>query len=278
MKEQTHEEKFMLTQLKSILLQDDRSEVEALKETLNTPALLEEKMQPILNDKITYIKNNFPQEFGAIVDNAIEAKLEASKEQLLNVIYPVLGQMIKKYITHQFQIIKERIDAQLRQTFSSKGVFRLFKARVLGVKGSDLILQDVDKAMIQEVFLIQQLTGLLAGSYSRTGIIDRDMIVGMLTAIQSFAQDALNREQDKLDTINYDNYKIILYNFPQYYIAVVLSGSLSALEKGAIADRLLEFASKETDFDLTIISNDVTEKISQRLETYFKDFSLEHVH
>lgn len=270
----TQEEK-ALQQLRSILLQSDRQKVETLEETLDTPERLEEKMRPIIDKQLVYLRENFTGEFGSTVNGIVESKLEQSKEQLLDVIYPVLGQMISKYINLQFQALKDRIDSQLKYAFSSKGLFRLFKARLMGVDSSEIILQDSDKPTIHQIFIVTQHSGLLAGEYAPTEIIDQDMIVGMLTAIKSFAKDALSQIDD-LDTISYDNYKIILQNFHQYYVAVVMSGSLSIEEKNALSDEINEFATesiKEIDFD--IIDTEVTTEISNRLKDKFKDFVFE---
>ncbi len=233
---QTNDESALLGQIKKILLNDDREKLDHIEQTLDQPKLLEQKMRPVLQDQLQYVKDHFPQEFGAIVDDAIEAKLEDSKEQLLDVIYPVLGQMIKKYINQQFQLLKDRIDSQMRSTFSKQGMFRLFRARLMGVKSSDIILQDVDKAQINQIYIVMQDSGLLAGEYTVTPVADQDIMVGMLTAIKSFAQDTLGANPEALDTINYEQgYKIMLHNFNNYYAAIILNGSLGAYEKLSIS-------------------------------------------
>ena len=100
----------LFEQLKTILLQQDRKEIDSIKQILNNRSELEKRIDPIFNDKIEDLKSRFPEEFGELINQSIEGKLEESKEQLLNVIYPVLGQMIRKYVSHQFQLLKERID------------------------------------------------------------------------------------------------------------------------------------------------------------------------
>lgn len=267
------QEEQALKQLRSILLQADRNEVETIKKTLDTPEQLEEKMRPIMDKHMVYLRNNFKNEFGGTVNTIVESKLEQSREQLMDVIYPILGQMISKYINLQFQALKDKIDSQLKHAFSSKGLFRLFKARLLGVDSSAMILQDTDKPIIHQIFIVTQHSGLLAGEYAQTEIIDQDMIVGMLTAIKAFAKDALSQKDD-LDAINYDNYKIILQNFHQYYVAVVLSGSLSIEEKNVLSSEINEFATESIkDIDFEIIDDVITEKISGRLENKFNTFA-----
>lgn len=267
----TQEEK-ALQQLRDILLQSERKKVEVIEKTLDTPDQLEEKMRPIMDKQMEYLRQNFRNEFGGTVDGIVESKLEQSKEQLLDVIYPVLGQMITKFISLQFQALKDRIDSQLRYAFSSKGLFRIFKARLMGVETSEIILQDSDRPIIHQIFIVTQHSGLLAGEYAPTEIIDQDMIVGMLTAIKAFAKDALSQNDD-LDTISYDNYKIEIQNFHQYYVAIVMSGSISIEEKNKLSSMINEFATasiKDIDFD--VIDTDVTKEISLRLKSKFEHF------
>lgn len=270
----TQEEK-ALQQLRDILFQSERQKVDKIEQTLDKPERLEEKVRPIMENQLTYMKDNFNKEFGEKVDAIVETKLEASKEQLLDVIYPVLGQMIRKFINLQFQALKDRIDAQLKYAFSSQGLFRLFKARLMGVDSGEIILQDSDKPTIHQVFVVTQHSGLLAGEYAPTEIIDQDMVVGMLTAIKSFAKDAI-AQNDNLDAINYDNYKIILQNFYQFYVAIVLSGSFSTDEKEELSTAVDEFSEKALkNINFEIIDSEVTDMISSRLKAEFENFEFE---
>ena len=207
----------LLEQLKTILLKQDRQEIDSIKHILNNRSELQKKVDPIFDDKIEELKRRFPEEFGAIINQSIEEKLEESKEQLLNVIYPVLGQMIKKYVSHQFQLLKERIDERVQNTFSSKGLISQVKSKLFGIRAGDMVLSDLDIPLIQEVYVIQRDSGLLIGNYSKNNTMDKDMIAGMLTAIKAFVEDAFQQENQELDLIQYGNYKIRIQNFYQYY-------------------------------------------------------------
>jgi hypothetical protein len=101
------EESAMLGQIRSILLKDDRNEIDSIKKTLYNKEELAKEVSPIVEERVQYIKDNFRKEFGKPVDKIVEMKLEESKEQLLNVIYPVLGQMIRKFVNYQFQLLKD---------------------------------------------------------------------------------------------------------------------------------------------------------------------------
>lgn len=268
-------EQDMLQRLRGILLEADRKEIEAIKATLYEEEKLAERVNPILEKRIERIKSNFEQELGTQVNQRIEIKLEASKEQLLNVIYPVLGQMIRKFVTYQFQLLKDSIDAQLNQVFSSRGLLGQLRSRLFGIKSSDMVLRDLDKPMIQEVYVIQRDSELLLGSYSREQMIDKDMVAGMLTAIKSFVEDAFQREKEELERIEYGNYIILIQNFFSYYIAVALTGSLSSSERAHIVEHLAAFASEYMgDQSMENVTDTLNQSISSALEAHFTDFTM----
>lgn len=240
-----------------------------LRALIDDKAQLSEKVSPIIEDHIEQLKQNFPNEFTEVVDKQIEKKLKGSQEEILNVITPVLGKLIRKSITHQFQMLKERIDQQIKSTFSKQGLF----GRIFGFKGkkAEEILSKADPFVIEEVYVIQRDSGLLIGSASVEHAMDQDVIAGMFTAIKSFVEDAFQREQEELEMIEYDNYKIFIQNFYSYYIAVAMSGSISALERDTISSQLYDFAEQELKHIPKDIDDHLNDRISKKLNQYFFD-------
>ena len=66
-------------------------------------------------------------------------------------------------------------------------------------------------------------------------------------------------------------YKIRIQNFYQYYIAVALSGSLSAKETDDLNEHIIEFANDEMNINLQLITSKLNEEISKKLEIAFKE-------
>ncbi len=243
---QTKPDKELLNQLQSILLKDDRVTIERLQKTIDDPVLFSEKVSPIIEERMNFFKENFPKEFQATVDKMIERKLKASQEEILDVIYPVMGKMIKKYVNHQIQMVKDGIDESIKKTFSGsgKGFLWRMKNSLFGIKASDQIIHDLRDFQVEEIYVIQRNSGLLFGSASTENTIDQDVIAGMLTAIKSFVEDAFKREREDLEMIEYGTYKILLQNFYSYYIAIAISGTMSSSEREDLANELLNFATE----------------------------------
>ena len=267
-KSDTLSEAQMLAQLQEILLKKDRQSLDSLQQTLNNKELLSEKVSPIIEEHLTFMMQNFPKEFNDKIDKLIEIKLHSSQDDIVNLIYPKLGKMIQKYIGNQFQLLKEGIDTQMEATLN-KGPLGWVRRTIFGIKASDEILSGVDKPIIEQVLIIQRDSGLLLGSATRNEKIHEDLVAGMLTAIKSFAEDAFERGEADLEMIQYDRYRIFLQNFPKYYIAVVLGGSMSALQKENLTNDLLTFAEQEMNSPVTEVNSELNSSLKVKLEEYF---------
>lgn len=257
----TRPDKVLLNQLQDILLKEDRAVIERLQKTMDDPVLLSEKISPIIEERMRFFKKNFPKEFQTTIDKIIDKKLKSSQEEILNVIYPVMGKMIKKYVAHQIQIVKDSIDESIKNTFSSKGLLWRFRTSIFGVKASDQAIHDLRDYKIEEIYVIQHNSGLLYGSASTENTIDQDVIAGMLTAIKSFVEDAFKRESEDLELIQYGTYKILLQNFYSYYIAIAVSGSLSSTEQEVLSNNILDFA----EANLTTLPEEPDESIFKQV-------------
>lgn len=236
------QDKELLIQLQSIILKEDRAAIERLQKAINDPVLLSEKVSPIIEERMAFFKEQFPVEFKGTVDKLIERKLKTSQAEILDVIYPLMGKMIKKYVNLQIQIVKDSIDERIKDTFSSRGLLWRIKNSIFGISASDQIIHEMRDYKIEEIYVIQRDSGLLFGSASTENTIDQDVIAGMLTAIKSFVEDAFKREREDLEMIQYGTYKILLQNFYTYYIAIAISGSMSSTERENLANELLTFA------------------------------------
>ncbi|RMG76879.1 MAG: hypothetical protein D6714_20605 [Bacteroidetes bacterium] len=265
-------EKLAMRRLRQILLRDDRAELEYLRRVVDDPVLLSEKVNPIIEEQLDFFKRHFPKEFHAAVEKIVDVKLKASQEELLEVIYPTLGKMIKKYIQHQFQMLKESMEAQIRETLNT-GILGRIRYALFGAPSEALtaqILRGMDQTVIEEIFVIEHHSGILLGSASRSQKVDIDMIAGMLTAIKAFVEDAFNRGEEDLEMVQYGTFSILLQSFPAYYIAIALTGALSAQEKDKLVEAVLTFVEKElTRIPLKKEDGTSNQLIRQKLEHYF---------
>lgn len=260
--------------LKQILLTDDRElassieeKIKTLEDTINKKDNLSEKVDPIINDKLTEFVQEMPQTLGPTITEVLRQEIKNSQDAVVEALFPIIGKMIKKYIQQEMRILSENINKQVNSAFSFKGLRRKLKARATGVSEADLLIQELSNPVVEQLMVIEKGSGLLISKYSRTQNIEEDMVAGMLTAIKSFSEDAFNAENQEIQNIEYDSYHIHVQNFSSYYIAVVISGAYNVIFKGLLEDKLLDFA--QNIINKEDIKNE--DSLTKKLKEHFKD-------
>ena len=216
----------------------------ALRERGGAP--VRERTIAILEERLAFLRQNFPGEYKKVVARIVDERLKNSQSEIIDLIYPVLGNLIKKYIDHQFQMLKEAIESRLNATREQLNFWKRLRNRFAGIKESDLILAAAAPPLtVMDVFLIEKDSGLLLGQATRSATIDGESLAGMLTAIKAFVQDAFQRGAEELDLIQYQQSKILMQNYRSYYVAAVVQGSFSAFERQQLTSRLENFILQE---------------------------------
>ena len=78
---------------------------------------------------------------------------------------------------------------------------------------------------LEEVFLIYKDGRLIVHNTRRLKPdMDKDVLTGMLTAVQNFVKDSFSEEKGHLNELKYGNLKILMENGPRANLAVVVSG------------------------------------------------------
>jgi len=266
------EQKDKLKLLKEILLTEDRvfaqsitKKIEKLNSVINTKDQLSTKVDPIINDKINEFIKEMPKTLGPTITKTLKEEIKNSQDAVVEALYPIMGKMIKKYIQNEIKMLSENINKQVQSSFSIKSWKRKFKSKVTGVSEEDIILSNLVKPGIEQIFIIEKDSGILSGSYSKKETIDKDLISGMLTAIKSFVEDAFSAGNQDLESIEYELYNIHIQNLHFYYIAVVISGAYNQAYKNKLENKLLDFSEH--------IAKDHVEDqdLSKELEKYFKN-------
>lgn len=267
-----------LSILKDILLTDEReyaesihNKIKALEEIVNEQKKLSGKVDPIIDEKLEEFTEQIPETLGPTITEALAEQIKNSKDQVVEALYPIMGKMIKKYISQEIRLLSERINQQLEDSFSTKSWKRKFRSWFGGVKEEELILSELSSQTdVEQVLVIEKNSGLLVGKYTKTETIDEDMVSGMLTAIKSFVEDAFNEGSQNLELIEYELYHIHIQSFVSFYVAVVVSGEYNLTFKNKIQDIIFNFT--ENFLNLYNDLNEIKEEdINNELEFYFSN-------
>ena len=258
-----------LSLLKELLLTDDRvlidalnKKIKGLESIIERREILSLKVDPIIDIKLKEYTDDIPKKLGPMITESLKNEIQNSKDQVVDALYPIIGKMIKKYIQQEFKILSDKINHQLKKRFSVESIIRIFKSKFIGVNEESLMLQELAKTTIQEIFIIEKGSGLLKANFSKTNTIDKDVLSAMLTAIKSFVEEAFHTGEEHLESIEYGLYNIHIQNFKSFYIAVVLHGIYDSAFKSKLKSKLLVFAQNN-------ISNTTNINLSEKLAEAF---------
>ncbi len=244
------EQQNRLELLKEILLAEEKDitqslvdKVDKLAHTLNEPTELAQKVDPLVDTKINNLVKEMPKTLSPVITEALKTEIKNSQDAVVEALFPIIGKMIKKYISHEIKVLNDKVNDQLQNMFTFENIMKRFFGRK--PKGTDIINAATSPSLIQ-VMVIEKETGLLIANHAPdpNDGIDEDLVAGMLTAIKSFVEDAFKGGDQELETLAYELYTLHIQNFYNYYIVAVVSGVYTIMTKDKLEDLLLEFADK----------------------------------
>ncbi len=199
-------------------------EIRAIKESLSQEEQkIAQKLEPVLEEKVEIVRNEISK-INQLnnVSALIKKEIRESQPEMIDALYPIMGKLVQKFIKVELEKLNEQINEKIDNNFSWEAVKREFLS-LFGVKQEEMLLAQASQAVIQEFFVIYQNSGILQAHYSKNDVVDDDMVAGMLTAIKSFVGDAFGNQAD-LETLDYGNLKMIIYNAPRFYLVAVVAG------------------------------------------------------
>lgn len=260
-----------LVKLKELLLEEDRDfankilqKLDRIEDTIFVDHNFSEKVNPIIDKKINVFVETIPEKLGPTITLALSEQIKNSQDTVVEILFPIIGKMIKKYIQQEMKMLSDDINKQLSDKFSFKKWKIKLKSMFTGKSETEIVFSEMNKPEVQQVFVIEKGSGIVIANFSKKETIDQDMVAGMLTAIKSFVEDAFSAGNQDLENIAYELYTIQIQNFSSYYIAAVVSGTMDNYFKSKLQDDLMDFAEKN-------IKNNTENKtlITQKLEAFF---------
>jgi len=182
-------------ELRSILLSKDKEEFYRISEDLRSELISEiDAVKQHLEDPVLFSQ-----------------KISASRSQIVDILGPVMGRMIKKYVQVEIEKLNQKLQAGTNKLTSAaywKSVFsrKSFQNHTI-----------IDEPVLQEVMIVSKDSGILVAKYSRDEMLDADMIAGMFTAIRSFMETALSANESDVGLIDYGEHKILIQDFGSFF-------------------------------------------------------------
>ena len=220
-----------LDALRTILVGQDRQKIAELKTRV---ADLELRIQ----DRSALIAVLLP-----VIGDAIRRKIQDSREEMVEALYPIIGQLVVRAVAEAIRDLARNIDTRMQTSLSPQVIGRRLWARLRGVSNAEMALREALPFSVREIFLIHRATGLLLLDLSSDpeASSDSDLISGMLTAIRDFVQDTFGRGRaGELDEIQYGDQRILIEAARHVYLAVVVDGVEPPGFRAEMRERLID--------------------------------------
>ncbi len=222
------------------------SDIEALRDILfsHYRAQIQELEQELDNlEKRVSDKNAFVAMVTPVIGGAIRRKIRDSRDEMIEALYPIIGDMVVRAVSEGIRDLARTIDAQRRAAFDFPTMGRRLQARLGGASSAEMILRESLPFDVIEIFLIHRENGLLLWhiSHDPEASPDSDIISGMLTAIRDFVQDSFGQSSEgQLDEIQYGSRRILLETAQHAYLAVVIEGIEPPGFRAEMRERVIE--------------------------------------
>ena len=221
-----------MQRLRSLLLQAEIDKINDLEHRLNDYATKAKEIGDVLPEAIIMRSsqdNILNRAFEPIVESSLKASLKKNPNDFINVFFPLIGSTIRRSISESFNSMLGSFSKSLEQSLSLKGIQWRFEALRTGKPFSEIVMLRTIVYSVDQIFLIHNETGLMLSHVVSDGVTskDADMVSGMLTAIQDFARDCFNNEDDSssLHSLKMDKYTIYIVRGPLAYIACMVQGT-----------------------------------------------------
>jgi len=225
-----------LQRIKELLLKKELKSIEELK-------LRYEGLRKDIKSEDFLIKKISPALNGAIRDN-----IKSSKDAIVDSLYPIIGNMLTKYVSRTFEDMINSINTKIKKRLSFRAFSRKIRAKIKGVSETELLIEESNKVYIKTLFLIDKSSGIVLSTLENknTKIIEPEMVVSMLTAIRSFVNEWIeqNEENKELNTIDYGGSNIIIESSSCCYLAAIIDGVITNKTRKRLEESLFLVVSK----------------------------------
>lgn len=176
-----------------------------------------------------------------LVVHTVKTEIFNSQDTLVQALYPMTGQMVKAYVASAMKDLVNQINRRLE----SNALMLRIKSITTGNSMAELALAESQRLEVEELLLIRRGTGELIARWPEIpGRSNHDHLMGgVLTAINSFATEALEPDENTLRQIDLGASQVYLRSSPAYLLAAKCTGAAGASIEQIIDDEFLQTVS-----------------------------------
>ncbi|MEO6687970.1 MAG: hypothetical protein ABIS07_01020 [Dokdonella sp.] len=167
------------------------------------------------------------QAFAEPVAQALGAAVQKNRQNLIDILFPIIGPMIRKAIAEALRNLVTDLNGAVESSFSPRGIGWRIEAWRAGVPYAQIVLKHRLTYQIDHVFLIDHASGIVLQHESAPELppLDADAIAGMLTALGDFVGDSVGQgPSDTLESMRVGEHVVWVIEGPRANLACFMRG------------------------------------------------------
>lgn len=232
-----------LSELRSLLLAPEQTQLDRLQERLDDPVRRTREVSRLLPGALA-LQQDDPGLTAALtphVEQALFTSLRRSPQAIVDAIAPIMGPAIRQAITHALQALTQSLNQTVEHSFSLKGFRWRIEAWTTGRPFAEVVLLHTLRYRVEQAFLIHRDTGLpLQHVATETAFVrDQEMVSGMLTAIRNFVHDSFGGQRERdLSSFQVGEFTVWIQQGTNAILAVVIRGTAPETFHDVLQDTL----------------------------------------
>lgn len=227
--------------LKQLLLNEEIAQIEALRKLLEDQKQFSQKVSDVLDHAtdLTIKKNpRFQKKFSKLDSKSFARHIKANKQTFIDALLPIIGPMIRQSVTNAIRRFVADVNRAMEMGFSAKALKWRWQAITTGVPFAELVFNNTIAYQVQQIFLIDDETGLLIEYAGQEDALlqDKDAMSAMLTAIQDFVKDSIDHESEGLSAAELGDKLLWLIKGSHANLAVVVKGAPTSRLRDRLTD------------------------------------------
>lgn len=223
--------------------------IDGIHERVGSSESLTRSLSEVLDDAIVRAErerhDDLQTALAPVVVHTVKTEITNSQDALVEALYPMTGRMVKAYVASAMKDLVNEVNRRLE----SNALMLRIKSWTTGRSMAELALAESQRLKVEELMLIRRGTGeLIARWPRRPGRDNHDHIMGgVLSAINSFATEALEEDENSLRQIDLGASQVYLRSSPGHLLAAKCSGTAGVSIEQVIDDEFLAAVSELHD-------------------------------
>ena len=189
-----------------------------------------------------------------LVVKTIKTELKNSQDELVDIMFPITGRMVKSYLAAEMKKLSTSVN---RQIDNNPFMLRI-RSLTSGKPVRDLAIADTQRLSVDEVFLIRRGSGELLAHWpqSSTAMSNADVhMSGVLSAINDFASSAFDNDGGHFQSFRYEDFDVYMRASPVYLLAAKCSGIAPSGIEAIFDEAFLETLERVTALERAAAAN-----------------------